>query len=336
MSVDIWIGFTLILLAAVAVGNCMLPMKYTRVWKWENTWLVFSLVSLVAIPWAMAAAAIPDPAAIYAQASGRDLAVPFLFGAGWGVAQVLFGLSIVRLGMALGYAIIIGLGAMLGTLVPLVAQRPEILGTGKGALIFTAIAVMIAGIAICSWAGRQREKSGRSAGVVPGGSYKAGVLLAVVCGVMAPMVNFSLAFGQGLADGAMRQGVSAANASYAVWPVGLAGGLVANLVYSVYLLTRNGTWGHFRRLRPDVFLAVLMGCLWMGSVGIYGMAAGFLGALGTSVGWGIYQILMILAANLSGLLTGEWKGAGGRPLGALWTGLGLLAGAVVLMALVNR
>jgi L-rhamnose-H+ transport protein len=335
MSADIWIGMALILMAAIAVGNCMLPLKFTRVWKWENTWLVFSLVSLVVIPWAMAAVAIPDPAAVYARASLRELAVPFLFGAGWGIAQVLFGLTIVRLGMALGYAIIIGLGAMLGTLVPLVAQHPELLGTAKGVLVFAAMAIMIGGIAVCSWAGRQREKGARSGGVPVAGSYAAGVAIAVVCGVMAPMINFSLAFGQGLADSAMRQGVSAANASYAVWPVGLAGGLVANLLYSIYLLGRNQTWGNFRRLRPDFFLAALMGVLWMGSVGVYGMAAGYLGELGTSVGWGIYQILMILAANLSGLLTGEWAGAGRWPVRALWAGLGLLATAVVLMALVN-
>jgi L-rhamnose-H+ transport protein len=336
MTLDTWIGLGLILIAGIAVGNCMLPLKYARRWKWENTWLIFSLVSLVLIPWLLAAATIPDLGSIYAQASARELAIPFLYGAGWGIAQVLFGLSIVRLGMALGYAIIIGLGAMGGTLVPLIAQHPEVLASRKGLLVFLGIAIMIAGIAMCSWAGRQREKAAGIGGTRPGASYATGVLIAVICGLMAPMINYALAFGQSLAQQAIGRGVSVANSNYAVWPVALAGGLVANLVYSIYLLTRNRTWGNFRELRPDLFLAVLMGVLWMGSVAIYGMAAGYIGALGTSVGWGIYQVVMILAANLSGVMTGEWQGAGKRPAYALGSGLVLLAAAVVVMALVNR
>ncbi len=335
MALDTWIGLGLILIAGVAVGNCMLPMKYVRYWKWENTWLIFSLVSLVLIPWMLAAVTIPGLNSIYSGATLKELAVPFLYGAGWGVAQVLFGLTIVRLGMALGYAIIIGLGAMGGTLVPLVAQHPEVLASGRGILIVLAIAVMIGGIAVCSWAGRQREKASGEAGS-GGGSYTAGVIMAVVCGLMAPMINYSLAFGQSLAAAAVRQGVSVANSNYAVWPVSLAGGLVANLVYSIYLLNKNRSWGNFRCVRVDVLLAIAMGVLWMGSVATYGVAAGYIGALGTSVGWGIYQIIMILAANLSGVLTGEWKGAGRVPSRALAGGLGFLVVAVVLMALVNR
>jgi L-rhamnose-H+ transport protein len=336
MTLDTWIGLGLILIAGIAVGNCMLPMKYARHWKWENTWLVFSLVSLAIIPWLLAAATIPGLGAIYSQATAGELAVPFLYGAGWGIAQVLFGLSIVRLGMALGYAIIIGLGAMGGTLVPLIAQHPEVLASGKGVLVFIGIAIMIAGIAVCSWAGRQRERASGQTAKPSGGSYTSGVVIAIVCGIMAPMINYALAFGQSLANKAIEQGVSVANSNYAVWPVALAGGLVANLVYSIYLLNRNKSWGNFRRMRPDLFLGILMGVLWMGSVAIYGMAAGYIGALGTSVGWGIYQIIMILAANLSGVLTGEWKGAGRRPALALGAGLAFLAGAVVVMALVNR
>lgn len=33
------------------------------------------------------------------------------------------------------------------------------------------------------------------------------------------------------------------------------------------------------------------------------------GAIGTFVGWALFQISMIMTANLSGGLTGEWKGA---------------------------
>src|SRR5438045_3487851 len=104
-------------------GNCMLPMKFNRYWQWENTWLVFSVVSLVLLPWALALGFVDHIFEIYRSLSLLEFAVPFLFGAGWGIAQVLFGISVQRLGLGLAYAIIVGLGAMLGTLVPLVAQH---------------------------------------------------------------------------------------------------------------------------------------------------------------------------------------------------------------------
>ena len=54
MALSLPIGIGLALLAGLMSGNCMLPMKFTRYWKWENTWLVFSVVSLVILPWLLA------------------------------------------------------------------------------------------------------------------------------------------------------------------------------------------------------------------------------------------------------------------------------------------
>jgi L-rhamnose-H+ transport protein len=318
-------------------GNCMLPSKFIRKWQWENMWLVFTLVSLVIAPGLLTVLTVHDPKGLYLGLSMRDYALPFLFGFGWGIAQVLFGLSIARLGLALGYAVIVGLGALLGTMVPILFQRIEVLGTGKGVLILCGVGVMMAGIAVSGKAGRQREihstpgtRSSRESG------YPVALLVAILCGVMAPMVNFSLAFGQEIAAEAIRRGTTPTNAAYAVWPVALAGGLVPSLVYSVYLLCRNHTWTCFQPFLPDFWCAALMGILWMGAIAVYGTATVFLGVLGTSVGWGLFQIFMIMTANVSGVITGEWKGATGQARGLLRFGLGLLAAATVLMALGNR
>ena len=337
MSTSLWIGLALSLAAGMMSGNCMLPSKFVRKWPWENMWLVFTLVSLVIAPGVLTVLTVNDPRGLYLGLSARDYALPFLFGFGWGIAQVLFGLSIARLGLALGYAVIVGLGALLGTMVPILFQRIEVLGTGKGALILCGVAVMVAGIAISGKAGRLRElASTPGSRSSPGSGYRAALLLAVLCGVMAPMLNFSLAFGQEIAAEAIRRGTTAANAAYAVWPVALVGGLIPNLAYSIYLLSKNRTWNRFRAFFPDFWFAALMGILWMGAIAVYGTASSFLGALGTSVGWGLFQIFMIMTANVSGVVTGEWKGATGRAQGLLRFGLGLLAVATVLMALGNR
>jgi L-rhamnose-H+ transport protein len=336
MTTELWIGLGLTVVAGTMAGNCMLPSKFVRRWSWENMWLVFTLVSLVVAPWFLTALTVRNLGALYSALPPSAFAAPFLFGFGWGIAQVLFGLSIARLGLALGYSIIIGLGALLGTLVPLLVQRPEVLGSARGALILCGVAVMLAGIAVAGGAGRLRELASGANQKNSTSVYGTALLIAILCGIMAPMINFSLAFGQDIAAEAVRQGTAPANAAYAVWPVALTGGLIPNLAYSLYLLSKNRTWSKFRTALPDAWFPILMGVLWMGAVAVYGMAAVFLGALGTSVGWGLFQIFMIMTANLSGILTGEWKEAQPRARALLWAGLCLLAAATVIMALGNR
>lgn len=329
-----WAGLGLTLLAGVGSGNCMFPMKFARRWKWENLWLIFSLVSLLALPWILALCLVGRLWSVYSTIGNSAMALPFLLGAGWGIAQILFGLSIARLGLALGYAIIIGLGSLGGTMIPLAINDRSVIASPKGALILAGLAVMIAGIILSARAGSQREQGTNR---VIGASYAAALGLAILCGFMAPMINYAFAFGQAVANHAAELGSSPAKAAFAVWPIALAGGMLPNLGYSLYLLFKNGTWGLYREASwHDAGLATSMGLLWMGAVALYGVASVYLGSLGTSVGWGLFQIFMIMTANLSGLLTGEWSSSPAGARGKLYAGLALLIVATVLLAAANR
>jgi L-rhamnose-H+ transport protein len=327
-------GIVLTLLAGVCSGNSMLPMKFARRWQWENVWLVFSIVSLVILPWTLAFFLGGDLGRLYGGLHPGQLLLPLLLGAGWGVAQVLFGLSVVRLGMALGFAIIIGLGSIGGTLVPLFLKHGAVLGTPSGVLILVGLGIMVAGIAFAAHAGSQREtRETRNSG----SGYATALALAILCGILAPMINYSFAFGQDIAARAVACGVSPVRAAYTVWPVTLAGGLLPNLMYSFYLLSRKRTWRLFRGpWLPDVGLASLMAIFWMGSMSLYGMASVYLGALGTSVGWGLFQIFMIITANLGGLVTGEWTTASKSARRSLYAGLLLLITATITLSVANR
>jgi L-rhamnose-H+ transport protein len=162
-------------------------------------------------------------------------------------------------------------------------------------------------------------------------------MLAILCGLAAPMLNYSFAFGQDIAKEAILWGTPQVRAGYAVWPIGLAGGLIPNVAYSLYLLSENRSWAIFRSTTlPDGLKASLMGVLWMGAFSLYGMGALYLGSFGTSIGWGLLQIFMILTATLSGVLTGEWNRSAPLAKQILGLGLACLVGATVLLALANR
>ena len=317
-------------------GDCMLPLKFSRKWQWENTWLIYSIVALFALPWLLALIMVQHLFQGYQSLSVAQFAIPILFGAGWGVAQVLFGISIQRLGLALVYAVVVGLGTLLGTLVPLFVQHREQMNGALLIPVFGGIVLMLAGITLSAWAGKLREHRADQAASSPARGYNAALAVAVVCGLLAPMLNFSFAFGQEIAFAAIRQGNPAVRAAYAVWPIGLAGGFVPNIAYSVYLLRRNRTATLFQFRSPDVFWAVLMGTLWMGAFALYGMSATYLGRFGTSIGWGLFQIFMIMAATLSGVFTGEWKYAPKSARALLGASITCLACATAILAYANR
>jgi L-rhamnose-H+ transport protein len=335
MGRPLLLGVPLVMIAGFMSGCCMLPVKFVRSWKWENVWLVFSILSLVVIPWSLALAFVGRLFETYRALSAHQLAVPMLLGAGWGIAQILFGVSVKRLGLGIAYAIIVGLSAVLGTVVPFFVQQRALAKEHTLELIICGVLIMATGIALTAWGGQINERAAAPVRNPAHRSYPLAIFLAVLCGLMAPMLNYSFAFGQDIAKVAVAFGNQPVRAAYAVWPVGLAGGLVPNLFYSAWLLVKNHTWSLFRSNPPDFFRSSLMGVLWMGAFAIYGMSATFLGALGTSVGWGLLQIFMIMTAILAGVFTGEWRYASRSAKLLLSIGITGLTIATVLLAVSN-
>ena len=331
------LGIVLAVAAGLMVGNCMLPLNYLHKWRWENAWIIFTLVALVLVPWTLAFLRVPNLLSVYSNVNSASFMIPFLFGAGWGVAQVLFGLAVIRAGMALSFAITIGLSAALGSLVPILLRHPQALVTGRGLVLLLGQLLMVTGVVVCCWAGRRREREQKAdAATTTARSYVAGVSLAALAGLLAPMLNYALAFGDNLIHEAILQHTLRADAPYAVWPIALAGGAVPNILYPLWLLQRNKTWVNFRPVWPEITLGMIMGLLWMGSVAIYGTATTLLGVLGASIGWSIYQICIIVMANVSGWIAGEWKGVSQGSKIILWNGLLLLAFATVAITYGNH
>ena len=50
MSVTVLEGIGVTMIAGVMSGNCMLPMKFARRWKWENIWLLYIGFGQVVFP----------------------------------------------------------------------------------------------------------------------------------------------------------------------------------------------------------------------------------------------------------------------------------------------
>src|SRR5581483_11515015 len=115
----------------------------------------------------------------------------------------------------------------------------------------------------------------------------------------------------------------------------LLGALVTNLIYCVCLLSRNHTWGNFVARPAEISYAVLGGALWMFPIAIYSSGTVFLGILGVSIGWAVFQVMLLVSGNLSGILTGEWRSTSPRIFKANLAGVAVLLAATIMMGAAN-
>lgn len=330
-------GFALTLLAGIMMGGNLVPLKWIRVWKWENFWFVYSIVSLLIVPFALAFLLLPHLATVYSSTPTNVLFRPFLYGVLWGIAQLGAGICVDKIGLALTGSILNGLCATFGSITPLVLQHSDVIGTPSGHLLLAGIAVMLIGIVLCGWAGLQRERGDRHAAgsARPGGVYFLVMVLAVVSGLLAALLNIALAFGGDIVQLARAQGAAPAWAVFSVWPIALLGGLVINLAYSIYLLSRNHTWANFMAKPAEIGNPVLGGSLWMIAIAIYSSGTVFMGILGVSIGWALFQIALLLVGNLAGIWVGEWRSASKRIFSLNIAGVAALLVATLMMGAAN-
>jgi L-rhamnose-H+ transport protein len=329
-------GLLILVLAGVLNASFTLPMKYTRRWAWENTWLAWTIFALLVLPPVVTYATVPHLGGVYHAAAASIIFEVVGFGAGWGVAQVFFGLAVDAIGIALTFSLVLGTSAAVGTLVPLVRLHPERLNTPAGHGVLVGVALVLVGVLICAVAGRLREKALKLS-AAQGKNTTLGLALAILCGFGASFVNFGLAFGAPLVESARASGASAFNASNAVWMPLMLAGAVPNLLYCFWLLAKNRTAGKFPGGGAGHWaLAFVMAACWFGSTLLYGLATVKLGAWGPILGWPLFMSLIVITASLLGVLTGEWKNSGTSPLRIQWTGVALLVLAVFILAETSR
>jgi L-rhamnose-H+ transport protein len=321
-------------------GSFALPMKRMPSWKWENTWLVYSLMGMIIGPWVFAMATVPQLGQVYQRASWHALIVVALFGLGAGTGSMLFGLGIARLGLALGFAIILGITAALGSLLPMAILHPHELLRRPGYILMAGTLLVTLGIGFYAVAGRRREQEAAlSTQHGPRSKFGVGLCICIASGILSAMLNFSFLFGKELQDLTLSFGARLAASANPIWALALTSGFVANGGYTVYLLQKNRTWGVFSASGATIrygFGGILMGTLWFGSVAFYGMGAAALGSLGGIIGWPVLMATIIITANLWGALTGEWAKASRKSFAYAWVGMGILLVAICVISLANR
>jgi L-rhamnose-H+ transport protein len=331
----VW-GLVFVLFAGMLNGSFAAPMKHMSGWQWENSWLLFALSGLIIFPWIINFASVPHVVDVYSLASPVTLIKVVLFGVLWGAGATLFGLGISRVGMALGFALILGITASCGSLIPMAILHPEELVLKRGIALLIGTVIMLLGLGFLALAGRTREHD-LGAGGSPRSSFMVGLVICIFSGIFSSMINFSFVFGDEVRVHALHAGASSAMAANPIWALTVSGGFISNCVYCVYLLNKNRTWKVFGKgnRTANWLLGFSMGLLWFGGLVFYGMGAASMGSLGNILGWPIFMTLDIMVGLFWGAVGGEWKGASRRALTYNWVGVGVLLLAIVVISVGN-
>jgi L-rhamnose-H+ transport protein len=330
------LGFSLLFLAGAMNGSFALPMKFARKWAWENTWAIWTIFALFVFPVLLAYSTVPQLGSAYAQAGAGVVLMVAACGAGWGIAQVLFGLAVEAIGIALTFSVVLGLSAAVGSLIPLVRLHPDKVVSAAGLAVIAGVALVLIGVSLCALAGRRREAA--LGATRPRTSITKGLVFCTLSGLTAALMNFGLAFGSPILEAAQNNGAPKLWSSNAAFlPLMLAGG-VPNLAYCVFLMRKNNTSKRFREAGSGShwFLAALMAIAWFGSTILYGASTTTLGQLGTVLAWPLFMSLIVITAAICGAVTGEWKDAGSQPFRMMASGVGVLVAAIFVLGLSSQ
>ncbi len=246
-----WIG-------GFASATNFIPFRGIKRWSWEIYWLIQGVAAWLIAPIALASLLIPHLFnVLHASYQQHPEAVLYAvaFGALWGVGGLTFGLAIRYLGIALGYAIALGLCTAFGTLVPPIFhhQIGTIAHERSGQTILFGVLVCLVAVAVNGAAGLSKEREITPEEKAEAGerdfSFVKGVLIAILAGFMSSFFAFGLDAGSPIAAIARIELVADGRQdlfqNLPVLVVVLWGGFATNFVWSAILIFRNKSAGQF-------------------------------------------------------------------------------------------
>ena len=238
-------------LGGLASGSFYVPYKGVKHWAWETYWLAGGFFSWIIAPWILATLLTKDLFAVLGAAPASALFWAFFFGLLWGVGGLTFGLTMRYLGLSLGMAVVLGLCAAFGTLMPPIFRgefMTQVVGTSSGRVILLGIFVCLAGITAAGFAGIAKERvmtPEQQKAAIQEFNLRKGIGVALLSGVMSACFAYGLAAGDPIKTLTVQHGTSKLWQGLPVLIVVLVGGFLTNFIWCLILLTRNKTGYQF-------------------------------------------------------------------------------------------
>ncbi|WP_380787868.1 L-rhamnose/proton symporter RhaT [Sphingomonas sp. R86521] len=336
-------------LGGLASASFYVPFRGVKRWSWEIYWLTGGIFSWLFAPWFFASLQTNDLLGVLGHAPSTAFWWPIVFGLLWGFGGLGYGLTMRYLGLSLGMAVVLGLCTVFGTLIPPLFTgefHEKLLATNSGRIVLAGIALTLVGIVIVAFAGAKKDAlltTEQKAEVVAEFDFRKGILVAIGAGIMSACFAFGLAAGEPI------KALSAAAGTGPLWtglPVlclVMFGGLITNGLWCAFLIAKNRSAGQWAGrttdgIRPPLLanfaLSALAGVTWYFQFFFYTMGESQMGRLGFS-SWTLHMASIIIFGTLWGFAFREWRDAGAKIKAIVWSGIGVLVLATVVIGYGN-
>lgn len=323
MQPDPLLGVLLHAVGGLASASFYLPYQRVRGWQWESYWLAGGFFAWILAPWTLAMIIAPETPAILAATPAKTLFWTWFFGVLWGIGGFTFGLSMRYLGIALGYAIALGLCAAFGTLVPPLfrGELLEIAGKSSGQVILLGVLICLVGIALSGKAGMQKEKEltgAKKQETVAEFNFPKGIVVAIIAGVMSAAMAYGFAAGAPIGELAVLEGTPPLWQNLPVLVVVLFGGFCTNFLWCLHRILKRRRLADYVRgtidgepvpLARNYLFCAAAGITWYLQFFFYGMGTTKMGKYDFS-SWTLHMASIIIFSTLWGIALKEWKGTG--------------------------
>lgn len=332
-------GVLLAIFAGLMLGLYALPEKFTKDFKYENTWSLFFLLTMFVVPIIASITLINGFGDVFGNMPTDIWIKMGLTSFLWGIGVMMWSKAINHIGLSLGFSLFIGTIILVGSLLPYIEEGlPE---SNVLSVILIGLAVVLVGIFANGKAGLIREKDeaeSKEEQKTGKGSMLTGILIAVIGGLLATGFSYANAAGRPYLHEACQ---AAGNPEWVtavavMFPIFISGGIVMT-AYFLWQLSQKKAWGDFKTpaLGKNFVLILIMAVFHYAASALFAYAAFKLGESGNTVGYAIFNTACVVTAIMSGIITKEWIKASSKAKGFLYLGLSCMVIGIVVVAYAN-
>lgn len=268
-------------------GSFVIPARYVKKIQYEKIWLYHSIIGLVLIPWLLLFVFYNDSFHQYSNLGVAKFILLMVGGFAFGVGQICFAFSIESIGIALAFAVNLGLGVVIGSLC--VAVYRSDLYTHQGMLVLLSIVCILFGL-ICYYAvGRKSSNSQNNLNHMM--RYHLGWVLAIIAGITSGLQNITFVI---IAFGSAHH--AAVRSVFWVWPPFLLAAAIP-MIMGFACKAKSAYASPFASGRSNLKLwhllpISIMGLFFTGSLALYGTGMACLSQAEHMIGWPLFMVLM--------------------------------------------
>lgn len=331
-------GVLLAIFAGLMLGLYALPEKFTKDFKYENTWSLFFLLTMFVVPIVASVSLINGFGDIFGNMPTDIWIKMGLTSFLWGIGVMMWGKAINHIGLSLGFSLFIGTILLVGSLLPYLEE--DLPASNIFTTILVGLFVVLIGVFANGKAGLIREKDEAASGETKDGkgSMVTGILIAVIGGLLATGFSYANAAGRPYLHQASQ---AAGNPEWVtavavMFPIFLSGGIVMT-AYFLWQLSQKKAWSSFKTpaFGKNFVLILVMAVFHYAASALFAYAAYKLGESGNTVGYAIFNTACVVTAIVSGLITKEWVKASKKAKSFLYFGLVCMVVGIVIVAYSN-